>query len=164
KIGGPSITQTSGVVVRQTTILNIKVDPRNPLIWYFGTDHSSFPDTCPLTNGGLCGLFKSTDGGATFTGLSIPINYVSSVSFGAVSSTVYATGNVAGLGPTLMRSTDSGSTWTALVNGLLNAQTGDIWADPTDPSAIYVDDNVYSNTSFYVSTDGGATFPPRATP
>ena len=164
KIGGPSITQTSGGVVPQTTILNIKVDPRNPLIWYFGTDHNAFPETCPLTNGGLCGLFKSTDGGATFTGLSIPINYVSSVSFGAVSSTVYATGNVAGLGPTLMRSTDSGGTWTALVNGLFTAQSGEVWADPTDPSAIYVDDNVYSNTSFYVSTDGGATFPQRATP
>ncbi|MGH7868386.1 MAG: WD40/YVTN/BNR-like repeat-containing protein, partial [Candidatus Dormibacteraceae bacterium] len=164
KLGGPGLTLTSGGLVPQTSTLNIKVDPRNPLIWYFGTDHNAFPATCPLTNGGLCGLFKSTDGGATFTGLNIPINYVSSVSFGVVSSTVYATGQVAGLGPTVMRSTDSGNTWTPLVDGLFTAQSGEVWADPTDASTIYVDDGVYSNVDFYASTDGGATFPQRATP
>ncbi len=163
KVSGPGVTDTSGTVVPQTIILNIHVDPRNALTWYFGTDHGSFPATCPLTNGGLCGLFKSTDGAATFTGLNIPVNYVSSVSFGAVSETVYATGDVAGLGPTVMRTTNGGSTWTPLKNGLFSSRGGRIWADPTDESTIYVNDNA-SNHDFHVSTDGGATFPQRAIP
>jgi len=141
----------------QTSILGIRVDPRDPLTWHFMTDHSSFPQTCPLTNGGLCGLFKSTDGGATFTGLSIPSNYVSSVSFGAPTGTAYATADVAGLGGTVMKTTDSGATWTPLKNGLFTPRSGEVWADRNDPSTVFVNDTS-SRRDFYVSTDGGAHF------
>jgi uncharacterized protein (TIGR03437 family) len=157
QISKPGITLTSDGVVPQTTILGIHLDPKNPHTWYDATDHSSFPNTCPLTNGGLCGLFKSTDGGATFTGLSIPINYVSSVSFGASIGTVYATGDVAGLGSTVMRTSDGGSTWTPLKNGLFSSRSGQIWADPTDGTTLYVNNSGAAN-SFNVSTDAGAHF------
>src|ERR1019366_10624066 len=118
QISNSGVKLTSGGAAPQTSILSINVDPRDPLRWYDATDHNFNPSSCPLTNGGLCGLFKSTDGGATFTGLSIPSNYVSSVSFSATAGTVYATGDVAGLGPTVMRTTDDGNTWTPPKNGL----------------------------------------------
>jgi len=148
--------KTNGIAP-QTSVLGIRVDPKDPLTWYFPTDHSSFPQTCPLTNGGLCGLFKSTDGAATFTGLSIPSNYVSSVSFGAPSGTAYATADVGGLGGTVMKTTDGGNTWTPIKNGLFTSRSGNVWADPNDPSTLYVNDSL-SNHDFYVSTDGGAHF------
>ena len=101
-------------------------------------------------------LFKSTDGAVTFTELNIPSNSVTSVSVGAVSTTVYATGGVAGLGGTVLKSTDGGDTWTALQNGLFS-ESGVVWADPADASMVYVNDSTFTG-SFYVSTDGGATF------
>jgi hypothetical protein len=82
--------QEQGVAALETVNLSPGDDPKNPQTWYFRTEHTTLPASCTLTNGGQCGLFKSTDGGATFTGLSIPTNYVSSVSFGASIGTVYA--------------------------------------------------------------------------
>jgi hypothetical protein len=84
-------------------------------------------------------LFKSTDGAATFTQLNIPSDNVDSVSVGAVSSTVYAVGDVAGLGETVLKSTDGGATWTALKNGLVTF--GVIWADPVNASTVFVNDH-----------------------
>ena len=116
------------------------VDPHNSLIWYDDNDE----------------LFKSTDGAVTFTQLNIPSGSVTSVSVGAVSTTVYATGGVAGLGGTVLKSTDGGDTWTALQNGLFS-ESGVVWADPADASTLYVNDSTFTG-SFYVSTDAGATF------
>ena len=128
------------------------VDPHNSLIWYDVT-------------GGSVGsaLFKSTDGASSFTQLYIPSDDVSSVSVGAVSSTVYAAGDVAGLGGTVLKSTDGGDTWTALQNGLFGPYGGVVWADPVDPSTVFVDDDSDPGTS-YVSTDGGAHFNPSKLP
>jgi uncharacterized protein (TIGR03437 family) len=122
------------------------VDPHNRLIWY------------DVTGGSVqSALFKSTDGANTFTQLNIPSDEVTSVSVGAASSTVYATGDVAGLGGTVLKSNDGGATWTALQNGLFGTYSGVVWADPADPSTVYVNDSL-SNRDFYVSTDAGAHF------
>ena len=122
------------------------VDPHNHSIWYDVT-------------GGSVGsqLFKSTDGASTFTQIGIPSDEVTSVSVGAVSATVYATGDVAGLGGTVLKSTDGGDNWTALQNGLFGSYSGVVWADPADSSTVFVND--FDNVaSLYVSTDGGEHF------
>ena len=122
------------------------VDPHNHSIWYDVT-------------GGSVGsvLLKSTDGASTFTQINIPSDEVTSVSVGAVSSTVYATGDVAGLGGTVLKSTDGGDTWTALKNGMFGPYSGVVWADPADSSTVFVNDSL-NVASLYVSTDGGAHF------
>jgi uncharacterized protein (TIGR03437 family) len=122
------------------------VDPHNHLIWYDVT-------------GGSVGsqLFKSTDGASTFTQVNIPSDEVTSVSVGAVSSTLYATGDVAGLGGTVLKSTDGGDNWTALQNGLFGSYSGVVWADPADASTVFVNDSL-NVASLYVSTDAGAHF------
>jgi uncharacterized protein (TIGR03437 family) len=125
------------------------VDPHNSLIWYDVE--------------GTGGLFKSTDGGSTFTQLNIPSDRVDSVSVGAVSPTVYAAGDVSGLGGTVLKSTHGGDTWTALKNGSFTALSGVVWADPVDASTVFVNDSIYTR-SFYVSTDGGAHFNPSSLP
>jgi len=89
---GQTWTQVANAITLSSTgkslggVQNLNLDPWNPQTWYDTVDFSrNPPGTCPLTNGGLCGLFKSTDGGATFSGLSIQTNYVTSVAFSGVS-------------------------------------------------------------------------------
>ncbi len=138
-------TWTNGDVDQQAFKKPTYVDPHNHSIWY------------AVTGGSVSSaLFKSTDGATTFTQLGIPSNDVSSVAVGAVSSTVYATGTVAGLGGTVLKSTDGGDTWTPLKNGLSTISEV-VWADPADASTVFVNDSIYTG-NFYVSTDAGATF------
>ena len=151
------ITLASGSVVGQTSILGVNQDPRNSQVWYHATDHTNFQQTCPLTNGGLCGLFKSTNGGATFTGLSIPSSYVSSVAVSAAPGTVFAAAEVTGLGGAVLKTTDGGDTWTPLKTGLFTSRSGRVWADPWDASILYVNDSA-SRNAFYVSPDAGVTY------
>jgi uncharacterized protein (TIGR03437 family) len=128
------------------------IDPHNHLTWY------------DVTGGSVASqLWKSTDGASTFTQLNVPSDEVTSVSVGAVSSTVYATGDVAGLGGTVLKSSDGGGTWTALQNGIFTSISGIVWADPVDASTVFVNDFIYPR-SFYVSTDGGAHFNPSQLP
>lgn len=122
------------------------IDPHNHLIWYDVTGGSVDSE-----------LWKSTDGASTFTQLNIPSDDVSSVSVGATSSTLFATGDVSGLGATVLKSTNGGDTWTALQNGLFTTISGIVWADPVDASLVFVNDSIYPR-SFYVSTDGGTHF------
>lgn len=122
------------------------IDPHNHLIWYDVTGGSVDSE-----------LWKSTDGASTFTQLNIPSDEVTSVSVGAVSSTLYATGDVSGLGATVLKSTDGGDTWTPLQNGLFTTISGVVWANPVDASTVFVNDSIYPG-SFYVSTDAGAHF------
>jgi uncharacterized protein (TIGR03437 family) len=126
------------------------VDPHNSLIWYDVT-------------GGRVGstLLKSTDGASSFTQLNIPTDNVDSVSVGAVSSTVYAAGDVSGVGESVLKSTDGGATWKVLQNGLFTF--GVVWADPVDASLVFVNDYIDPG-SFSVSTDGGAHFNPSVLP
>ena len=126
------------------------VDPHNSSIWYDVT-------------GGRVGsiLLKSTDGASSFTQLNIPTDNVDSVSVGAASSTVYAAGDVSGVGESVLKSTDGGATWKVLDNGLFTF--GVVWADPVDASLVFVNDYIYPG-SFSVSTDGGAHFNPSKLP
>lgn len=154
---GKEVTLTNGTRVPQTTVLDMRQDPRNGSTWYIAGDHgNSQPGTCPLTNGGLCGLFKSSDGAATSTGLNIPVARVTSVALGSPAGTVYAAGTVTGVGSSILESTDAGNSWTPIQNGLFSANAGRLWADSND-SVVFANDTL-SNHDFNVSTDGGATF------
>jgi uncharacterized protein (TIGR03437 family) len=151
------ITLTDGTRVPQTLVRGIYQDPLDPKVWYNATDHGGLPATCPLTNGGICGIFRSTDGGATFTGLSLPSTAVTGLGISAPPGTVYAAAEVSGLGGAVMKTTDAGTTWTPIKNGLFGPQSGRVWASPTDPNILFVNDNDSSH-DFYVSTDAGGNF------
>lgn len=159
---GPGIYGAQGAFA-QTSLIGMHLDPWNPGTWYATADHSLAQQACPASNGSLCGLFKSTNGGSVFSALSIPSNYVTDVSFGAASGTVYATGDVSGLGGAVLRSTDGGDTWTPLKAGLFSPHDGRIWADTTDGSTVYVNDFI-SQHDFYSATDAGCAANTRCGP
>lgn len=147
------------VTVNGTVVAGVRdlaQDPLHPNTWYAGVDHSQSVD-CRLPGAVQCGMFKSTDSAVSFTVLTTPTNIVNSVAIGAPDGTVYATGNVTGLGRSVLKSTDGGNTWTPVANGFFSSDSGKLWADTTS-SLVFANDTGTKSNPLHVSTDGGATF------
>ena len=138
------------------------IDPKNPDVLYatlwevFRTPHS-------LSSGGPgSGLFKSTDGGATWTEITrkpgLPKGLIGksgmSVS-GADSNRVYAIVEAADGG--VFSSDNAGETWTQVSTDRRLRQRAfyytRIYADPKEKDTLYV-----LNVGFFRSTDGGKTY------
>ncbi|MBZ5607868.1 MAG: hypothetical protein LAP38_06410 [Acidobacteriia bacterium] len=90
------------------------------------------------------------------------MNYATSVALGSPAGTVYASGSVGGLGPSILKSTDGGASWTPIANGLFSNASGRLWADPT--TSLLFSNSIDSNHGFNVSTDAGAHFTPSVIP
>ena len=139
--------------------VDLCLDPRNPKVLFaalwevFRTPHS-------LSSGGPgSGLFKSTDGGDTWTELTrnpgLPKGIIGKIGVavsGADSNRVFAIVEAEDGG--IFRSDDGGATWTKVNDERRFRQRAfyytRIYADPKDREGVYV-----LNTGFYRSTDGG---------
>ncbi|MFV0531439.1 MAG: T9SS type A sorting domain-containing protein [Flavobacteriales bacterium] len=129
---------------------SIAIHPTNKNLWYIGSV------------GG--GVWKTEDGGATFTNLtdgkvpSIATSYV--VFSDANTNTIYAgtgesyfnTDAISGIG--IIKSTDEGQTWTYLTNTLMMGSISRIAIDPSNENIVVV----ASGTGLYKTTDGGVTW------
>jgi photosystem II stability/assembly factor-like uncharacterized protein len=142
--------------------VDLVIDPGNPRVLYaalwevFRTPHS-------LSSGGPgSGLFKSTDGGDTWTELTrrpgLPSGVIGKIGVsvsGADSSRIYAIVEAAEGG--IFRSDDGGATWTRISDDRRFRQRAfyytRIYADPRDKDRVYV-----LNTGCYRSQDAGKTW------
>jgi photosystem II stability/assembly factor-like uncharacterized protein len=115
-----------------------------------------------VSGGDSSGLFKSTDGGTTWTALTgnpglpgKPIGKIGVSVSGANPNRVYALVEAAGGG--LFRSDDAGATWHLTSQDADIRQRGfyftKVFADPLNADRVYV-----SNVSLLRSNDGGANF------
>ena len=112
----------------------ITVHPTDPDIVYASSDN---------------GLFKTTDGAATWNLLNTPESVVEAVVLDpSNSSTVYATSDG------VMKSTDGGNSWTEKDDVFSRAVVKAIAVDPSDPMNLYAGANVFEG--IFKSTDGGA--------
>jgi photosystem II stability/assembly factor-like uncharacterized protein len=152
----------------KTGAVDLSMDPRNPDVLYAGlwevfrTPHS-------LSSGGPgSGLFKTTDGGRTWTeltknaGLPPPLWGKIGVSVsGADTNRVYAIIESAEGGVFL--SDDGGASWTRVNDSRQLRQRAfyytRIYADPQAKDTVYI-----LNTGFYRSTDAGKTIRPIRVP
>jgi len=119
----------------------IAIDPQNPQTIYIGTGD----DDALITPS--YGVFKSTDGGQTWTNVMNEFSsFVSQILINPSNPNEIWAGGDTGI----YKSTDGGQTWTQSYAGLIR----EMRLHPTDPNYVYA----VSNTRFYRSTDGGNSF------
>jgi photosystem II stability/assembly factor-like uncharacterized protein len=112
------------------------------------------------------GVFRSVDGGATWSGVGGPI---ADVRFLAVSAAdADKAWAAAGVHAHIYRTADGGASWTDVTAGLpASLNPSSFFADPREPDTIYVSNSCVETPRFagvFKSADGGATWQPLALP
>jgi photosystem II stability/assembly factor-like uncharacterized protein len=148
--------------------VDLCLDPHNAKIIYAAL-WDVYRTSWTLSSGGpLSGLYKSTDGGDTWTEITrnpgLPNGIIGKIGVavsGGDSNRIYAMVEAEDGG--LFRSEDAGATWTRVNEDRRLRQRAfyysRIYADPIAKDTVYV-----LNTSFFKSVDGGKTFKVIRTP
>ncbi len=159
-----------------TAIGAISLDPHDERIVYAGSGEANFANHSRY---GL-GLYKSTDGGETWSVLAAetfagrcfsriridPTNtdvlYASVARAGGFPTLAAAKGHPGAAGPVgVFKSADGGATWTHLTNGLPAVDATDLAMDPADPATLYAAiGHIFGDpgNGVYKSTDAGASW------
>jgi len=145
------LTSTAGFGSR------IFINPKNSLEIY-GTSLSNIGCTAP--NGGMCGIYKSTDAALSWTELNIPEGVVQNIGFDLTPGLLYAVAYDGLQDANVYASTDGGNTWKTNFpdSTLLVPNFGTVVR--ADPNAALTAYTVGPNDTTTVSktTDGGATW------
>ena len=147
-----------------TGAIQVEFDPTNPSIIYADMwEHQEGPWENANWKGSNSGLFKSTDGGDTWTkiteGLPTAEDGVGRIGIGIAPSDpkiIYATVQ-ADQKAGIYKSTDAGQSWTLVSTDRRTYGRGGDFAEikvhPNDPNRVYV-----GNVASYQSNDGGSTW------
>lgn len=136
---------------------DIDFDPRDPDVLYATAWHRQRLDWSWIATGDDGGVWRSADGGDTWTKLSkgLPEGDMGRIGVSVCRSqpdTVYL--NIEGSLGGVYRSDDRGASWERTNPDVRGSQYyAQVRCDPQDPERVYV-----LSTSFDVSTDGGRTF------
>ncbi|MEJ2162258.1 MAG: glycosyl hydrolase [Robiginitalea sp.] len=146
---------------------SLSMDPNNPLVLYAAMwEHQRFPWT--MKSGGPgSGLYKSSDGGATWeplkNGLPAVFGKAGISASRARTDLVYAVLEAEGEQAGVYRSDDGGKKWRQVNKDRINITRSwyymEIFADPQNADIVYV-----LNAPVTRSIDGGKTFQPLSTP
>ena len=99
------------------------------------------------------GVFKSTDGGNTWTGIS-SFNLADSIAIDPQNvNTIYV-----GVSGGIYKTNDGGGHWNKLTNGFNSSNVSSIVIDPAHPNTIYAGLGILSGGGVLKSTDGGQHF------
>jgi hypothetical protein len=129
---------------------SVVFDPANPTILYAGSTGGQVE---------AAGLFKSIDGGNSWTAINSGIMAVSFIDVAGLaidplaSSTLYASVSVGGSGTGLYKSGNGGGNWTQVQAGI----DGPVAIDPQNPSIVYLGGGLIG-TGVLMSSNAGASF------
>ena len=154
--GGASWTKVLGIS-DLTGVVEVQMDPRNPDVLFAATFQRERRQWSMLGGGPESGLYRSEDGGDTWTRVAGgfpegPLGRIGVTFCPGAPDTMYASA----VGPEggIFRSTDQGGTWERQ-NPEVQSHWyyGELICDPGDPDRLYV-----PMTPLQVSEDGGRTF------
>lgn len=158
--GGTSWTNL-GDDLASLTFGALAVDPNNSSNVYAGAGEAMYSFNPNIYDGK--GLYKSTDGGGTWTQITngfgsqtqfsdIEVSpHNSNILFAALGSGYWHLGSLSNEG--VWKSTDEGVTWTKVLS---SADAFDVIVDPSDPNYVYAaTGGVRAEAGFYYSSDGG---------
>lgn len=140
--------------------IDVAFDPSNPKVMYAGMWQAYRKPWIMESGGPGSGLYKSIDGGETWTRLSgggLPEGVLGRINVAPTSNPNRIYAMIEAKKGGLYRSDDGGKTW-ALINDKNDYRQrawyfNTVFADPKNPDTVYV-----LNTGFYKSTDAGKTF------
>ena len=148
-------------ISENTGVTDVAIDPSNPDIMYAAAWMRRRHFYTLVDGGAESAMYKSTDGGETWTKLKSGLPpgdlgrigiAVSPVDSNVVYATIEASGKLSGI----FRSNDKGATWEKMNSNIAQAMYyGNIIADPKDVDRLYI-----PNVIFQVSDDGGKTIKP----
>ena len=128
----------------------VAVDPVNPSVVYVGTGELNYA----IDNYYGAGMFKSTDGGASWSQAGSTGGVGSRVSQIAINplntSNLYVSGSLG-----VCVTTNGGSTWSASTSG---SNANCVIINPRNPLVAYTTVGAYASNTVKKSTDGGATW------
>ncbi|MFN0084775.1 MAG: WD40/YVTN/BNR-like repeat-containing protein [Blastocatellia bacterium] len=154
----------------RTGAVSLAMNPSNPNEIYAGAWQAQRKPWTIISGGPAaeCGLYKTTDGGDTWTRLTrgLPTGLIGKVDVdlsASDSKRVYALMEASEGAGGLYRSDDAGASWT-LINRQASLLSRPFYytyvdADPKNPDVVYV-----NNLGFHKSTDGGKSFRSMPTP
>ena len=152
-----------------TGFVDLAVNPSNPDELYAAAWRAQRTPWTIISGAHEGGIYKSTDGGDSWTKLSmgLPQGLIGKIGLDisrSMPNRVWALIEAPGEEGGLYRSDDAGATWTQTANRptqMINRPFyyTRITADPVDANTIYI-----NNEPFFRSTDGGVTFTRVATP
>ncbi len=133
------------------------VNPTNEQIMYVGTDGN--------------GVYKSTDGGATFTAANTGLTNLTVFNMAISASNpnvIYLGTSQTGSGAGMYITTNAGVSWTQINSGIVETSiaVGALAVDPTNPAVAYMaifDGLVDSQVGLYKTTNSGTTWVPATT-
>jgi photosystem II stability/assembly factor-like uncharacterized protein len=140
--------------------VDVAFDPSNPKVMYAGLWQAYRKPWIMESGGAGSGLFKSTDGGETWTRLTgggLPDGILGRVNVAPTSNPNRVYAMIEAKTGGLYRTDDGGKTW-ALINDKNDYRQrawyfNTVFSDPKSPDVVYV-----LNTGLYKSTDAGKTF------
>ena len=116
----------------------------------------SAPTTLYVAGEPTGGLYRSTDGGQTWTPLPGSGAFQQVAVDPRTSSTIYAVASTPTVPQQLRKSIDGGATWTNLSYTIQNASANVIVVDPATPTTVYI--GYTGSPTLLKTTDGGATW------
>jgi photosystem II stability/assembly factor-like uncharacterized protein len=152
----------------QLSVMALAIDPAHPATLYAGIDDGSATPFVVPSAPGSSGLFKSTDGGASWSNTGFTNSAVNLLAINPSNSKIIYAGteehySVPKGFQGLFKSTDGGISWVAINNGLagviethLTSTTALIF-DPANSNILYLGT---SNGGVFRSVDGGADWSP----